>query len=85
MYFFCINMNLYDNNYFNDLYQGIPIGGYTAIIEKTLDGIEVRLNCDYFEHKEELNNIAEKIVFTGSIDKFYDYCYGELEYRNEKL
>ena len=75
----------YDNNYFNDLYQGIPIGGYTAIIEKMLDGIEVRLNCDYFEHKEELNNIAKKIIFTGPIDKFYDYCYGELEYRSVRF
>ena len=76
---------IYDNNYFNDLYQGIPIGGYTAIIEKMLNGIEVRLNCDYFEHKEELNNIAEKIIFTGPIDKFYDYCYGELEYRSVRF
>ena len=75
----------YDNNYFNDLYQGIPIGGYTAIIEKMLHGIEVRLNCDYFEHKEELNSIAEKIIFTGPIDRFYDYCYGELEYRSVRF
>ena len=72
----------YDNNYFNDLYQGIPIGGYTQIIEKMLDGIDVRLNCDFFEHREELANIAEKIVFTGMIDQYYDYCYGELEYRS---
>ena len=72
----------YDNNYFNDLYQGIPIGGYTQIIEKMLDGIDVRLNCDFFEHREELSNIAEKIVFTGMIDQYYDYCYGELEYRS---
>lgn len=72
----------YDNNYFNDLYQGIPIGGYTQIIEKMLDGIEVKLNYDFFEHREELENIAEKIVFTGMIDQYYDYCYGELEYRS---
>ena len=72
----------YDNNYFNHLYQGIPIGGYTQIIEKMLDGIDVRLNCDFFEHREELANIAEKIVFTGMIDQYYDYCYGELEYRS---
>lgn len=72
----------YDNNYFNDLYQGIPIGGYTQIIEKMLEGIEVRLNCDFFEHREELENIADKIVFTGMIDQYYDYCYGELEYRS---
>lgn len=73
---------IYDNNYFNDKYQGIPIGGYTQIIEKMLEGIEVRLNCDYFEHKEELENIANKIVFTGPIDKYYDYKFGELEYRS---
>ena len=75
----------YDNNYFNDLYQGIPIGGYTAIIEKMLEGIEVKLNCDYFEHKEELDNLAEKIVFTGPIDQFYNYCFGELEYRSVRF
>lgn len=72
----------YDNNYFNDRYQGIPIGGYTQIIEKMLDGIEVRLDYDYFEHKDELKNIAGKIIFTGPIDKFYDYQFGELEYRS---
>ena len=76
---------IYDNNYFNDLYQGIPIGGYTQIIEKMLNGIEVRLNCDYFENKEELNKIANKIVFTGLIDKYYDYKFGELEYRSLKF
>ena len=73
---------IYDNNYFNDKYQGIPMGGYTQIIEKMLDGIEVKLNYDYFEHKQELDNIAEKIVFTGPIDKYYDYKFGELEYRS---
>ena len=72
----------YDNNYFNDIYQGIPIGGYTPIIEKMLDGIEVRLNCDFFENREELENIAERIVFTGQIDKYYNYQFGELEYRS---
>jgi len=72
----------YDNNYFNDLYQGIPIGGYTKIVEKMLKGIDVKLNCDYFENKEELQNIADKIIFTGPIDKYYDYKYGELEYRS---
>ena len=72
----------YDNNYFNDLYQGIPVGGYTQIIEKMLEGIEVKLNYDFFEHREELENIADKIVFTGMIDQYYDYCYGELEYRS---
>lgn len=73
---------IFDNNYFNNKYQGIPIGGYTAIIEKMLEGIEIKLNYDYFEHKDELNNIAKKIVFTGPIDKFYDYKYGKLEYRS---
>ena len=72
----------YDNNYFNDIYQGIPIGGYTKIIEKMLDKIEVRLNCDFFENREELENIAEKIIFTGPIDKYYNYKFGELEYRS---
>lgn len=73
---------IYDNNYFNDDYQGIPIGGYTQIIEKMLYGIEVRLNTDFLEHREELKNIADKIVYTGQIDKYYDYCFGELEYRS---
>ena len=73
---------IYDNNYFNDLYQGIPIGGYTKIIEKMLEGIEVKLNTDFFENREEFENIAEKIVFTGPIDKFYNYRFGELEYRS---
>ena len=72
----------YDNNYFNDLYQGIPIGGYTQIIEKMLDGIEVKLNYDFFENRKQLDGIANKIVFTGPIDLYYDYCYGELEYRS---
>ena len=76
---------IYDNNYFNDIYQGIPIGGYTKIIEKMLDGIEVRLNCDYFVHKEELDNLAEKIVFTGPIDQYYNYQFGELEYRSVRF
>lgn len=75
----------YDNNYFNDLYQGIPIGGYTQIIEKMLKGIDVRVNCDFFEHREELEKIANKIVFTGMIDEYYNYCYGELEYRSLKF
>lgn len=75
----------YDNNYFNDIYQGIPIGGYTKIIEKMLEGIEVRLNCDFFSYRKELENIAEKIIFTGQIDKFYNYKFGELEYRSLKF
>ena len=76
---------IYDNNYFNDKYQGIPIGGYTQIIEKMLDGIDVKLNYDFFEHKEELENIADKIVFTGQIDKYYDYKFGQLEYRSVRF
>jgi UDP-galactopyranose mutase len=73
---------IYDNNYFNDIYQGIPMGGYTKIIEKMLDGIEVRLNYDYFEHKDELDGLAEKIIFTGPIDQYYNYQFGELQYRS---
>lgn len=71
----------YDNNYFNDKYQGIPIGGYTQIIEKMLEGCDVRLNCDFFDHREELVQSAKKILFTGMIDEYYNHCYGELEYR----
>ena len=73
---------IYDNNYFNDRYQGIPIGGYTKIIEKMLEGIEVKLNCDFFENRKELEDMADKIVFTGEIDKYYNYSLGELEYRS---
>lgn len=76
---------IYDNNYFNDSYQGIPIGGYTKIIERMLNGIDVKLNYDFFEHREELENIAEKVVFTGMIDKYYNYKFGELEYRSLKF
>lgn len=72
----------YDNNYFNDLYQGIPIGGYTQIVEKMLEGIEVRLNSDFFANRDEYEAIAKKIVFTGMIDEYFDYCFGELEYRS---
>ena len=75
----------YDNNYFNDRYQGIPVGGYTAIIEKMLEGIEVKLNCDYFEHKEELNSLAKNIIYTGPIDQFFDFKYGKLEYRTVRF
>lgn len=75
----------YDNNYFNDKYQGIPIGGYTQIIEKMLEGIDVRLNCNYFDNIQELNSISEKIIYTGPIDQYYDYCFGELEYRSVRF
>lgn len=73
---------IYDNNYFNDAYQGIPVGGYTKMVEKMLSGVEVRLNCDFLENRSELENLADKIVYTGMIDQFFDYCYGELEYRS---
>ena len=72
----------YDNNYFNDRYQGIPIGGYNVIIEKLLEGIEVELNTDFFTDRENLEASATKIVFTGMIDQFFDYQFGELEYRS---
>ena len=75
----------YDNNYFNSKYQGIPIGGYTQIIEKMLDGIDVKLNCDYFTHKKELSKVALKTIFTGPIDQFYNYKYGPLEYRSVRF
>lgn len=71
----------FDNNYFNDRYQGIPLDGYTTVIEQMLDGIEVKLNTDFFEDRENWENIADKIVFTGMIDQFYDYKFGRLEYR----
>lgn len=73
---------VYDNNYFNDKYQGIPVGGYTQIVEKMLDGVEVWLDTDYFANKDELCAQAGKIVFTGMIDEYFEYCYGELEYRS---
>ena len=72
----------FDNNYFNDKYQGIPIGGYTQIIEKMLNGCDIQLNTDFFEDKEKWLNIADKVIYTGTIDKFYDYQFGELEYRS---
>lgn len=72
----------YDNNYFNDIYQGIPIGGYTKIIEKMLEGIEVKLDTDFFEYRKKFENMTNKIVFTGMIDEFYNYKFGTLEYRS---
>jgi len=72
----------YDNNYFNDKYQGIPIGGYTKIIEKMLEGSEISLNTDFFANKNQLMDKANKVVFTGMLDEFYDYRFGELEYRS---
>ena len=75
----------FDNNYFNALYQGIPIGGYTKLVEHLLDGIEVRLNTDYLEQKEELDKLAERIVYTGPIDAYFGYSLGALEYRSVRF
>lgn len=72
---------VFDNNYFNDKYQGIPIGGYNSLIEKLLAGIEVKTNCDFFADRQLYNQIAENIVYTGAIDEYFNYCYGKLEYR----
>ena len=75
----------YDNNYFNDRYQGIPVGGYTAIIEKMLAGADVQLNTDYFEFIKENADIADKIVFTGMIDEYFNYQLGVLQYRSVRF
>ncbi|MCL2069187.1 MAG: UDP-galactopyranose mutase [Oscillospiraceae bacterium] len=72
----------YDNNYFNDRYQGIPAGGYTAMVEKLLHGADIRTSTDYFGHRAELDSCAKKVVYTGRIDEYYDYLYGPLEYRS---
>lgn len=75
----------FDNNYFNALYQGIPIGGYTKLIENLLAGIEVRLECDYLENREELDALAEKVVYTGPIDAYFGFRLGALEYRSVRF
>ena len=75
----------YDNNYFNSRYQGIPVEGYTAIVEKMLSGADIRLNTDYFAHKEELSALAHKTVFTGMLDEYFGFCYGSLEYRSVRF
>lgn len=75
----------FDNNYFNDKYQGIPVGGYNKIIERMLEGIDVKLNTGFFENREALEGIVDKVVFTGMIDEFYNYKYGTLEYRSLKF
>lgn len=72
----------YNNNYFNDRYQGIPIGGYTKMFEKMLSNCDVELNVDYLDHREEYAQKAKKIIFTGAIDSYFDYCFGQLEYRS---
>lgn len=76
---------IYDNNYFNDRYQGIPMGGYNQIVEKLLEGTEVRLETDYLEHREELDGLADRIIYTGMIDRFYEYKLGVLEYRSVRF
>lgn len=76
---------VFDNNYFNDLYQGIPVGGYNALIEHLLDGIDTRVNCDFFAEREELEALADKIVYTGPIDQFYGYRFGKLQYRTVRF
>ncbi len=72
---------VFDNNYFNDLYQGIPIGGYNKLIDGLLQGVETRTNCDFFAHRYEMSELADKIVFTGQIDEFYDFRFGHLDFR----
>ena len=75
----------FDNNYFNALYQGIPVGGYTKMVANLLDGIEVRLDTDYLADRENLNSLADKVIYTGPIDEFYDYKLGTLEYRSVRF
>ncbi len=75
----------FDNNYFNALYQGIPVGGYTQMVANMLEGIEVRLNTDYFEHKAELDALADKVIYTGPIDAYFDFKLGTLEYRSVRF
>ena len=75
----------FDNNYFNALYQGIPVGGYTKMVENMLDGIEVKLGADFLEDKKELDRTADKVIYTGPIDAYFDYCLGNLEYRSVRF
>ncbi len=75
----------YDNNYFNALYQGIPMGGYTRMVAKMLEGIEVRLHTDYLEHKAALDSMADTVIYTGAIDRYFDYRLGALEYRSVRF
>ena len=76
---------VFDNNYFNDPYQGIPVGGYNILIERLLDGIDTRVNCDFFANRDELTAIADTIIYTGPIDQFYDYRFGKLQYRTVRF
>ncbi len=75
----------YDNNYFNDLYQGIPIGGYNVLIDKLFEGVEIKTNVDFLEDKEHWMSLGEQVIYTGAIDAYYDYCYGKLEYRTVRF
>ena len=75
----------FDNNYFNAKYQGIPVGGYTKMVENMLSGIEVRLNVDYLKDKAALDALADRVIYTGSIDSYFDYCYGPLSYRSVRF
>lgn len=75
----------FDNNYFNALYQGIPVGGYTKMVARMLDGIEIRLNCDYLENKKELDSLADRVIYTGPIDAYFHYDLGPLEYRSVRF
>ncbi len=76
---------IFDNNYFNDRCQGIPIGGYNALTDKLLDGVEVRTSIDYFAHRQELDAQARKVVFTGAIDEYFNFCFGHLQYRTVRF
>ena len=76
---------VFDNNYFNDKYQGIPIGGYNVLIERLLEGADIRLGCDFFAERQELEALADKVVFTGAIDEYYGYRFGKLEYRTVRF
>lgn len=76
---------VYDNNYFNDRFQGIPIGGYNKLIEGLLDGVEVKLNTDFFDNRRYWEQVAEKVLYTGKLDEYFDYCFGKLEYRTVRF
>ena len=76
---------VYDNNYFNDAYQGIPVEGYNALITKLLEGVETRVNCDFFAHRAELEALADTILYTGAVDQFYDFRFGQLQYRTVRF
>ncbi len=75
----------FDNNYFSDKYQGVPESGYTELVEKLIEGADVRLSCDYFYNKQEFDSMAERVIYTGEIDKYFGYCYGALQYRTVRF